>query len=139
MEEERRLMYVAITRAKERLYLTWAKNRYMYGKQNYSVVSRFLKELGYENNEFGSGSLMQNYQQKPGQNFNYTNFSNGYTYSSTNQAKAGDYAVGDRVFHTKFGIGYVTYLDEKSKIIKIDFDNYGNKVLSIDFAPIKKI
>ncbi len=48
MEEERRLMYVAITRAKERLYLTRAKSRYMYGKREPSMRSRFLKELSSE-------------------------------------------------------------------------------------------
>jgi DNA helicase-2/ATP-dependent DNA helicase PcrA len=45
MEEERRLMYVAITRAKERLYLTRSKSRYLYGKREPSMRSRFLKEL----------------------------------------------------------------------------------------------
>jgi len=45
MEEERRLMYVAITRAKERLYLTRSKSRYLYGKREASMRSRFLKEL----------------------------------------------------------------------------------------------
>ena len=45
MEEERRLMYVAITRAEEKIYLTRAIKRYMYGKSNYEIESRFLKEL----------------------------------------------------------------------------------------------
>ena len=48
MEEERRLMYVAITRAKERLYLTRSKSRYLYGKREPSARSRFLKELSAE-------------------------------------------------------------------------------------------
>ena len=48
MEEERRLMYVAITRAKERLYLTRSKTRYLYGKREPSARSRFLKELASE-------------------------------------------------------------------------------------------
>ncbi len=48
MEEERRLMYVAITRAKERLYLTRSKSRYLYGKREPTARSRFLKELSSE-------------------------------------------------------------------------------------------
>ena len=48
MEEERRLMYVAITRAKERLYLTRSKSRYLYGKREPTARSRFLKELASE-------------------------------------------------------------------------------------------
>ena len=45
MEEERRLMYVAITRAKDRLYMTRSKSRYLYGKREPTMRSRFLKEL----------------------------------------------------------------------------------------------
>ena len=48
MEEERRLMYVAITRAKERLYLTRSKSRYLYGRREFTARSRFLKELASE-------------------------------------------------------------------------------------------
>ena len=48
MEEERRLMYVAITRAKERLYMTRSKSRYLYGKREPTMRSRFLKELSSE-------------------------------------------------------------------------------------------
>ena len=48
MEEERRLMYVAITRAKDRLFLTRSKSRYLYGKRDLTVRSRFLKELSAE-------------------------------------------------------------------------------------------
>ena len=63
---------------------------------------------------------------------------NGYI-NKTNSQKQNNFAVGDRVFHTNFGVGYVVFVDEKSKIIKIDFEKFGNKVLSIDFAPIKKL
>ena len=48
MEEERRLMYVAITRAKERLFMTRSKSRYLYGKREPTMRSRFLKELSSE-------------------------------------------------------------------------------------------
>ena len=48
LEEERRLMYVAITRARERLYLTRSKSRYLYGKREPTMRSRFLKELSSE-------------------------------------------------------------------------------------------
>ena len=159
MEEERRLMYVAITRAKEKLFLTCSKSRYMYGKQNYSQVSRFLKELGFEKDyqengfkkydfESDDGSET-NYQQQyyynrkntyhSSQNINKINSGlNGYINKTTSQ-KQNNFVVGDRVFHTNFGVGYVVLVDEKTKIIKIDFEKFGNKVLSIDFAPIKKL
>ncbi|MBR4123985.1 MAG: ATP-binding domain-containing protein, partial [Clostridia bacterium] len=139
MEEERRLMYVAITRAKERLYLTCAKSRYMYGKQNFSTVSRFLKELGYENQTFKSDTDYQSNYSSYAPRTNFGGSLNSFMHKSASAPKSADYVVGDRVFHSKFGIGYVTFIDNVSKIIKIDFDNYGNKTLSTDFAPIKKI
>ena len=52
LEEERRLMYVGMTRARERLYLTYAGSRYAFGSRNYNMPSRFLTELGY--NPYGS-------------------------------------------------------------------------------------
>ena len=54
LEEERRLAYVGMTRAREKLYLTFAESRYSFGKKSYNMPSRFLTELGY--NPYGSGS-----------------------------------------------------------------------------------
>lgn len=48
LEEERRLMYVGMTRAMKKLFLTYANSRYMYGNRNYNIPSRFLAELGYD-------------------------------------------------------------------------------------------
>lgn len=62
LEEERRLAYVGITRAREELYLTYAKSRFTFGSRNYASPSRFLAELGYNpygSNELGSGENSQ--------------------------------------------------------------------------------
>lgn len=62
LEEERRLAYVGMTRAKEKLFLTYAKSRFTFGSRNYSMPSRFLLELGYNpygSNDYESG--MDNY------------------------------------------------------------------------------
>lgn len=143
MEEERRLMYVAITRAEERLYLTCARQRFMYGKQSFSAVSRFVKELGFEK----PASEFLDYQ-KVGHTsehlskFHQTNFSgslNSFVHTTVQKPMTENFAVDDRVFHPKFGVGYVVSIDSNSKTAKIDFDNFGNKILSLDFAPIKKI
>ena len=67
LEEERRLMYVGMTRAMKRLFLTFASSRYAFGSRNYSIPSRFLTELGY--NPYGSSS----YRDKDGDGF--TDFS----------------------------------------------------------------
>ena len=136
IEEERRLMYVAITRAKERLYLTCAKKRYMYGKENYSQISRFLKELGFEHDYNSFEQNDTTYHSEPRKNFGGS--LNSFMHKST-QPKTIDYQVGDRVFHSSFGVGYISSIDKITRTAKIDFDSFGNKVLSIDFAPIKKI
>ena len=160
MEEERRLMYVAITRAKERLYLTCSKSRYMYGKQSFSQVSRFLRELGYENNSqynngyntgydfdnaeyndtgvsnYNSAFNDTNYQYKSYKNFGTS--LNNYMHKTTSK-KPIDFVIGDRVFHSNYGVGFVVGLDAATRTAKIDFERFGNKTLSIDFAPLKKL
>ena len=141
IEEERRLMYVAITRAKERLYLSCARSRYMYGKQGFSRVSRFVKELGfeqiYENKD--TDTQENRYMNSRYQHTNFGGSLNNYMHSNLQKSSKESYIVGDRVFHSKFGVGYVVLLDEKTNTATIDFDNFGNKILSLDFAPIKKM
>ena len=146
MEEERRLMYVAITRAKERLYLTCSRSRYMYGKQNFSMASRFLQELGYETKKESStmfdneSPLTSSYQ--PANNYQHKSFGesiNGFMHKSKVATIGPDFEVGDRVMHPNFGAGYVISVEKSTKTIKIDFDNFGNKTLSLGIAPIKKI
>lgn len=144
MEEERRLMYVAITRAQERLYLSNAQSRFMYGRTNYSIPSRFLKELdvikpktqnaissgyNYENNLTKNTSM--NYSTK--QNYSTSNI------SSLTQNPVQDFKIGDRARHNKFGVGKVISVDKSTDMIMIDFDGFGRKVLSMKFAPISKV
>jgi superfamily I DNA/RNA helicase len=63
LEEERRLMYVGMTRAMQRLFLTYAGSRYTFGSRNYNMPSRFLTELGY--NPYGSSG----YRDRDGDGF----------------------------------------------------------------------
>lgn len=134
IEEERRLMYVAITRAREKLYLTCSKSRFMYGKQNFSIISRFIKELGYEN----TNNVVSENSYKPEPKRTFAGGLNSF-FQKPETKQIEEYAIGERVFHTKFGIGYIVSLDNVGKIVKIDFESFGNKILSLDFAPIKKI
>ena len=139
IEEERRLMYVAITRAKERLYLTCSRSRYMYGKQSYSIVSRFVKELGYEQAPAQNQFVQSSYQPNKIHQTNFGGSLNSFMHTNVQKVAKENFAVGDRVFHPKFGVGYVVYINASTKTITIDFDNFGNKALSLDFAPIKKL
>lgn len=143
MEEERRLMYVAITRAEERLYLTNASSRFMYGRTNYTMPSRFLSELGFVGKARDSQS---DYKQI---NDNNSHLYSSYNYgNNTNTAikpsllkenKDMSINVGDKVSHAKFGIGTAVSVDRSTDMIVIDFPGYGNKILSMKFAPISKV
>ena len=149
MEEERRLMYVAITRARQKLYLTCSNSRYMYGKRNLEMPSRFLTELGYETqsqktfdfeNEYQSNSYQKPYYQSyQNRQSNFGGSLNSFMHKTAQAKKSLDFAVGDRVFHSNYGVGFITYIDNTSRTAKIDFERFGNKTLSIDFAPLKKI
>ena len=154
MEEERRLMYVAITRAKKDLFLTSSMSRFMYGKREYTVKSRFLKELNLVkpaqiNSGFNTYNNNYNNQySKFGGNMNTlqsnsTNKTFNYTFGKdTVEKKAVDFSkiqVGAKVAHPKFGDGTITEVTPNSSnhCVKIKFDGVGEKMLSLDYAPIE--
>ncbi len=144
MEEERRLMYVAITRAMERLYLTRSSSRYMYGKRDFSLESRFIKESGIKTSDYETISYKSS---ATNQNFPSFGFKESFKLSSAQEpikasktnAKSFDYTVGDKVNHTKFGVGTVTGIDTSIRCLTVVFDGFGAKTLMVDYAPITKI
>ena len=124
MEEERRLMYVAITRAEEKIYLTHATKRYMYGKSNYETDSRFLKELGIvdkkakvETNREKDDFFVDEKDEEP--------FDSGLK-------------VGDIVFHNRFGEGKVIDISDDGIVGKIDFSGQV-KELMLNMAKLEKL
>ncbi len=156
LEEERRLMYVAITRAKKNLVLTSSSSRYMYGKREYSVKSRFLYELDLaREREINSNNFVYNKYQYTntyknnynGDNMNTIKSNNNqsfnYTFSrSTVEKKNLDLSklkLGAKVTHPKFGDGVITEISNNSSnhTVKIKFDKFGEKMLSLDYAPIE--
>jgi len=148
LEEERRLMYVAITRAKERLYLTNAKERFLYGNSQTMLPSRFLKE----------GELMDKKETLPKSlqtsSYKDTDYADdGYIYDSyktsevqTKEPKikttvkeiVAKLKVNDRVSHPKFGVGVVLSISgtTETKTASIHFEDVGTKILAINFAPL---
>lgn len=167
MEEERRLMYVAITRAKERLYLTRAASRYMYGSRDYMVPSRFLKEaqpiLNPNAYEKEKRTEFSDYGYKGGNRYAYNDENDDLPISqskiggySSNYAKTmlsgntpkenknadyGGYKSGVKVKHVKFGEG--TVIDVKGAgdniIVDVAFKGVGIKALSVKYAPMEII
>lgn len=131
MEEERRLMYVGITRAKEKIYLLFTSERNIFGSIQANAPSRFLDDIPEH--------LVQNLSQKlkvKSQNlFLSRNSSNGNQQSaSINQQSFKD---GERVEHSKFGSGLI--ISAKGDILTIAFSKVGLKKLSASIAPLKKV
>ena len=146
LEEERRLCYVAITRAKERLYISSSRSRMTYGQITPAIRSRFIDEIY---------SLLKDETKDVKADLDY-NFSD-YTYlkeirreikeevkqkiKERNEAQSWDYRVGDKVRHKKFGEGMIVQIKDmdEGKELMISFDKKGLKRLSSLVAPLEKI
>lgn len=155
IEEERRLAYVGITRAKEHLTITSAKMRMVRGQTQYGAVSRFVKEIPkdlmrgeiYEpKKSFDLEPQNQSTFQRARDSFRrqpvYTPVSNQKAFTSSNtEGSSLEYAVGDRVRHIKFGDGEVTAIVEGGRDfeVTVDFDKVGTKKMFATFAKLKKI
>lgn len=121
LEEERRLMYVGITRAEEKLYITLAKSRMLYGDIMYNSPSRFVAEIPEELCD--------------GNYFADRSFGSSFTESSVPTATHG-YEVHDIVEHAKFGLGKVVNIE--GDILTIVFQSAGEKRLVGSIAPLEK-
>jgi DNA helicase-2/ATP-dependent DNA helicase PcrA len=150
MEEERRLCYVGMTRAKEKLYVTAAKARTVYGKFNRMMESRFLKEVdknlldGYKELGHDQRLIHGAYGANDGfsepeayRPFDHLKQIKETVVKQNVQAKSLDLKNGDRVKHSKFGEGMV--LEANDKIVSVMFDSVGKKKLAVGMAPLEKI
>ena len=153
LEEERRLMYVAVTRAKERLYLTRASSCYMYGSRDFMSPSRFIKEgavaLGMKRDVSPAREYFgDNESGRSVSNFN-AGYSSGYAKSMLNdtrpkvndKANATAYKSGVKVKHVKFGEGMVIAVkgEGDNLIADVAFKGVGIKSLSVKYAPMEII
>lgn len=139
LEEERRLCYVGITRAKERLFITYTTLRTIYGRTSYNSVSRFIGEIP-DNLIEDINNKNEPKKSKKSQKKYFT----GYTYENTGKKiKNNDISIntGDKVKHKSWGIGTVVTVKGKgdNKEATIAFANKGIKKLLLSVAPIEKI
>lgn len=123
LEEERRLCYVGMTRAKERLYLTYAWRRNLNGNTLFNSVSRFLSEIPKH--------LIEKVGIEKGEEI----------LSLDNRREKIEVIVGDKIRHADWGIGIIlNKTDTESDIfITVDFERVGLKKLSVNFAPLEKV
>jgi DNA helicase II / ATP-dependent DNA helicase PcrA len=136
LEEERRLMYVAVTRARQRLYLSHAQSRMLHGQVRYGIPSRFLDEIPEE--------LLKMLNTKPAPKA-YANYMAGTsnTQSSNNSAQknAMPWRVGQQVSHAKFGNGVVVSYEGNADDmrVQVNFGREGLKWLALEYAKLNAI
>ena len=154
VEEERRLCYVGITRAKDRLTLSYSLSRTLFGECRGANPSRFLKEIPKElyNSKTGLKTFKSLYSDEDSNGFDFEVSKKNVIKKDTNILNYGkefkvekpnslDYEVGDRVKHVKFGEGTILSIvdGKKDYEISIDFDEYGIKKVFSTFAKLIKL
>ncbi|MFZ5434371.1 MAG: ATP-dependent helicase [Calditrichota bacterium] len=147
LDEERRLLYVAITRAQERLYLTYAQNRYTNGVLTFQEPSRFLRDISTEHIQGwtlpGRNRTIYDYSDESGYGDNAPLFS-GNRRKKTSEvtvSSASLYKIGDLVQHPEFGFGVVTAKAGGADDLKVRvaFEGMGSKLLAVKYAPLRKV
>ncbi len=140
LEEERRLMYVAVTRARQRLYLSHAQSRMLHGQVRYGIPSRFLDEI--------PEGLLKRLNSKPvmrsGSNRDFDNNKYSELPAMMSKSKSGEqksampWKIGQSVNHAKFGNGVVvSYEGNASDMrVQVNFGNQGLKWLALEFAKL---
>ncbi len=132
LEEERRLAYVGLTRARKRAYVSFAANRRLYGNFMSSIPSRFVDELPPAHTEVSSDAGL--YQPGRSQHWDSSGFSGGGRQVQERKvaASVSKFMRGDRVFHDKFGYGDVVNIDGHK--LDIDFEHGGQKRVMDSFV-----
>ena len=148
LEEERRLCYVGITRARKKLTLTAARQRMIRGETQYSKTSRFVREIPRELIDLGRDGTTEHAFKKPElfggaevPRKKYTAETFKPRQFTVTKADSLDYGVGDTVRHVKFGVGVVQSIAEGGRDyeVTVDFDRFGVKRMFASFAKLKKI
>ncbi len=163
LQEERRLAYVGITRAKEKLYIIHAQERMLYGSTSHNMLSRFINEIPKELAEITSAVVQTSFtspnRTSTGASYRSNKSSSGSgVYLSNTFAKANSFAnrtyqaptstkpsatykAGDQVMHKAFGKGLVVSATTMANdtLLEIAFDKVGTKKLMANFAKLEKI
>jgi DNA helicase-2/ATP-dependent DNA helicase PcrA len=137
IEEERRLFYVALTRAKRKAYISHARSRYRFGEVAYQSRSRFIDELDPNTYKEINGGLGRKANRKTKKEL-YYEFFEKIDYEDFNQDSAG-LRPGSRVMHEKFGLGKVVEVTGAGDMTKatVHFEGNNVKQLMLKFAKLK--
>ncbi|TAG00144.1 MAG: DNA helicase II [Betaproteobacteria bacterium] len=143
LEEERRLAYVAITRARKRLHITYAQMRMLHGQTRYNVPSRFLDEIPPDLTKWLSAKPKNLLDASPHQSLGDSfaaqppNATRNY---ESNRTDSG-FRVGQQVMHAKFGQGVIINADGTGKNIQVEvnFADHGIKRLALEYAKLTAV
>ena len=130
MEEERRLCYVGMTRAMEKLYITYAENRRLYGQEKYHTPSRFIREIPADCIE---EVRLKSTISRPVHN-RFNQVASHASFDNTG------FQLGEKVIHRKFGEGIVLNYEGSGEHarIQVNFDEFGTKWLVLAYAKLEK-
>ncbi|MBQ3947482.1 MAG: UvrD-helicase domain-containing protein [Ruminococcus sp.] len=149
MEEERRLAYVAITRAKKRLYLTNASQRMLFGQTQRNITSRFMREVGSELMEkHDNAAAMRSQMNEKDNSVTEVHSTTLQQQLARNKLHAGTapkeavtYTAGEKVSHNVFGEGTILSVKKMANdsMLEIAFEKVGTKKIMANFAKLKKL
>jgi DNA helicase-2/ATP-dependent DNA helicase PcrA len=130
MEEERRLMYVAVTRARRRLYLSHAQSRMLHGQVRYNLPSRFLDEI--------PENLLKRLNARATGKFGSTAYAAPVSQPST--SSTAPWRIGQGVRHAKFGQGVIlAYEGGSDARVQVNFRDAGTKWLALEYAKLESL
>ncbi len=139
LDEERRLMYVAITRARRRLYMSFAQRRMLNGQVSYGAPSSFLRELPDELLQWLSPRQVP---RNPFASFGYTAPAAPSIAAPLQRSVSGTgWRIGQRVMHQKFGEGVVTGTEGGGNDgrVQVNFKHAGSKWLALEYAKLEAL
>ncbi len=137
-EEERRLFYVGLTRAMEKVFLTYVKVRHRFGEELYQVPSKFLQEIDKRYLCVAEVPLQSLSTKSAISRESYVGTN---SYNEFDQTDDNVFRIGDRVVHPFFGIGKVEHLEGNGTFAQaiVNFESVGRKRLMLQYAKLKKI
>ena len=147
IEEERRLCYVGITRAKKGLTMTCARSRMVRGSTQYNIVSRFIREITpslFDKGRMPEKEKTESRIQRPSAGSQNRAMKVTTSYGKAfvvEKSDALDYTVGDMVRHIKFGVGTVVNIVDGGRDfeVTVDFEKSGIKKMFASFAKLKPV
>jgi DNA helicase-2/ATP-dependent DNA helicase PcrA len=138
LEEERRLMYVALTRARRRLYLSYAQSRMLHGQTRYGIASRFLEEIPAPLIRRLGGRRLSPFASPPFGSPAAPRHGGEPSFPAANVLAGSPWRIGQNVVHPKFGPGVIVRAEGRGTDarVEVNFRQAGMKWLALEYAKL---